>query len=513
MDDPGPGQCFTRKGWDDAPHLDEDTKARLLESYPEHQRDMRTKGLPMLGHGRIYDLSEEFITCAPFEIPDHWLLINGLDFGYDHPQAVVQLAIDMDQDCVYLTHCWKCAKVSANEAWGATKAWAEDVPTAWPHDGLQHEKGRDDAKQQKDHYQEAGFQMLADHATWDGKSNSVEQGLYELRERMQTGRFKSFRGCRPFFDEFLQYHRDDKGKIVKTQDDVLDSCFHPDTKIITDRGLIKISELSGTSGRVLSIGGKWEPYTHCTKTRENTKLIEITFSDGYRVKCTPDHRFLTISGWIRADRLHGGEVCRVSSITTEESTQSWANTTDEERSFCTGKYGKMPTGLSLKSTTYTTLMAIPSTTIFLTWSALKAACHLSRHHKGKKRPFPKAARVAVIAWQKSEEGQRRLKALGKKNIIYLLQRASYTCEQCGYVFIKKVGKNRFCSNKCKAKFYRESGQHDETRICPWCLQEYQTNKYSGTGHCSRSCDRKHWLSTPDGRAHIKRLADKKRRKE
>ena len=64
--------------------------------------------------------------------------------------------------------------------------------------------------------------MLADHATWDGKSNSVEQGLYEIRERMQTGRFKSFRGCRPFFDEFLQYHRDDKGKIVKTQDDVLD---------------------------------------------------------------------------------------------------------------------------------------------------------------------------------------------------------------------------------------------------------------------------------------------------
>ena len=223
MDEPGSGQHFTRKGWDDAPHLDEDTKARLLESYPEHQRDMRTKGLPMLGHGRIYDLSEEFITCDPFEIPDHWLLINGMDFGYDHPQSMVQLAIDLDQDCIYLTHCWKCSKVSANDAWGATKAWAEDVPTAWPHDGLQHEKGRDDAKQQKDHYQEAGFQMLAEHATWDGKSNSVEQGLYELRERMQTGRFKAFRGCRPFFDEFLQYHRDDKGKIVKTQDDVLDS--------------------------------------------------------------------------------------------------------------------------------------------------------------------------------------------------------------------------------------------------------------------------------------------------
>lgn len=231
MDEPGSGQIFIRKGWDDAPHLSEDVKTRLLESYPEHQKDMRTKGLPMLGHGRIYDLSEEFITCDPFEIPDHFLLINGMDFGYDHPQAIIQLAIDMDDDIIYLSHSWKCSKVSANDAWGACKGWAKDVPTAWPHDGLQHEKGRDDPKQQRDLYREAGFLMLADRATWDGSSISVEQGIYELRQRMQTGRFKVFRGCRDFFDEFLQYHRipvkqsgiEITSKIVKTTDDVLDS--------------------------------------------------------------------------------------------------------------------------------------------------------------------------------------------------------------------------------------------------------------------------------------------------
>ena len=157
MDNPGSGQIFMRKGWDDAPHLSEKVKKTLLESYPEHQKDMRTKGLPMLGHGRIYDLSEEFITCDPFEIPDHFLLINGMDFGYDHPQAHVQIAIDLDQDIIYLIHAWKCSKVSANDAWGAVKGWAKNVPSSWPHDGLQHEKGRDDSKQQKDHYREAGF--------------------------------------------------------------------------------------------------------------------------------------------------------------------------------------------------------------------------------------------------------------------------------------------------------------------------------------------------------------------
>lgn len=86
-----------------------------------------------------------------------------------------------------------------------------------------HEKGRDDAKQQKDHYQDAGFKMLAERATFDGSSNSVEQGIYEIRQLMQTGKFKVFRGAIEFFDEFSQYHRDEKGRIVKVRDDILDA--------------------------------------------------------------------------------------------------------------------------------------------------------------------------------------------------------------------------------------------------------------------------------------------------
>ena len=223
MDDPAPGQFFMRKGWDDAPHLSETVKENLLAQYPEHQRDMRTKGIPMLGHGRIYDMSEEYVSCDPFEIPRHWALIGGMDFGWDHPQSQVKLAIDRDSDIIYLVNTWKRERTSANDAWGATKRWQKDIPISWPHDGLMHEKGRDNSKQQADHYWDAGFNMLEDRATWDGKSNSVEQGIMELRERMTSGTFRVFRGCRDFFDEFLQYHRDDKGKIVKVRDDVLDA--------------------------------------------------------------------------------------------------------------------------------------------------------------------------------------------------------------------------------------------------------------------------------------------------
>lgn len=233
MDDPSPAQFFMKKGWNDAPHITPEKRERLLASYPEHQRKMRTEGEPMLGHGRIYDIADEFITCEPFEPPEHWEVIDGMDFGWDHPQAHVQLYLDPDNDIVYVARAWKASKVSANDAWGAVKHWAKDVPTAWPHDGLQHEKGRDDAMQQKQHYAKAGFTMLADMATWpkipDGKGgvkgggNSVEQGLYEILDRMRSGRLKIFSGLVDVLDEVRQYHRDERGKIVKVRDDLLDA--------------------------------------------------------------------------------------------------------------------------------------------------------------------------------------------------------------------------------------------------------------------------------------------------
>jgi hypothetical protein len=132
----------------------------------------------------------------------------------------------------YVAKAWKAKEVSANDAWGVVKEWGLHIPTAWPHDGLQNEKGRDDAVQQKVHYERAGFKMLPEHATWPPVSekgvmksggNSVEHGLYEIGDLMRKGKFKFFRGLTDLFAEFRQYHRDDKGKIVKTMDDLLDA--------------------------------------------------------------------------------------------------------------------------------------------------------------------------------------------------------------------------------------------------------------------------------------------------
>ncbi len=52
--------------------------------------------------------------------------------------------------------------------------------------------------------------------------NSVESGLFEVHQRLATGRLKVFKSCRPWFAEYRIYHRDEKGHIVKKNDHAMD---------------------------------------------------------------------------------------------------------------------------------------------------------------------------------------------------------------------------------------------------------------------------------------------------
>lgn len=223
MDTPTKDQYYMQAGWRDAPHMTEEKKERLLAQYPEHQRKMRSEGEPMLGHGRIYDIADEFVMCDPFEIPDFWDVIVGMDFGYDHPQAFVKLAINPDNDMIYVVNSWKAPLESAVEARNVTMPWIKNIPVAWPSDGLMHEKGVTVATQQKEHWENAGFNLLDEHATWDSGGVSVESGIYETIKRQRNGTYKIFKGQPEFMEEHRQYHRNEKGQIVKIKDDMLDA--------------------------------------------------------------------------------------------------------------------------------------------------------------------------------------------------------------------------------------------------------------------------------------------------
>lgn len=203
----------------DADHYTDEEKERIVSSYPEHEREARARGIPTMGSGRIFQIPEETVKCQPFACPDHFYVINGCDFGWDHPQAHIQLWWDKDEDIFYVARTWKQSEKKATEAYASTKKWQSNIPVAWPHDGYQHEKGGGEELREK--YEEAGFNMLPSHATWPEGGNSVEVGITEMRDLMLEGRFKVFNTCEPLFEEFRLYHRDANGKIVKLVDDIL----------------------------------------------------------------------------------------------------------------------------------------------------------------------------------------------------------------------------------------------------------------------------------------------------
>ncbi len=225
MDDNEDGQYMQTATWDDAPHLDKEARETILSLYPPYQRDMRSRGVPLMGAGLIYQHDQKDISCPRFKIPNHFFIINGMDFGWDHPQAHIQLAIDPDSGRVYVVQAWKKKEKQPFEAWKVVKHWAKGIPTAWPHDGNQHEKGS--AKQQKEYYEDEGWEMLDDHATWKDGGNGVEAGLMKLNELMGTSKFFVFDDLKDVLEEIREYHRKSMpsglSQIVKIKDDYCDA--------------------------------------------------------------------------------------------------------------------------------------------------------------------------------------------------------------------------------------------------------------------------------------------------
>jgi len=211
---------------DDAEHFTLEERERIIASYPAHEREARTKGIPTMGSGRVFPISEDLIKIEPRPIPKHWVQIGGLDFGVDHPFAAVRLAWDRDADCLYVTHTYRQKGEHKDGVWTgspvfhaqAVKAWGSWIPIAWPHDGLERDKqsGETLAAQYRSH----GLNMLEERATHEDGSNGVEAGITEMLERMQTDRFKVFAGNEEWFEEFRLYHRKD-GLIVKLIDDLM----------------------------------------------------------------------------------------------------------------------------------------------------------------------------------------------------------------------------------------------------------------------------------------------------
>ena len=101
----------------------------------------------------------------------------------------------------------------------AIRARGTKIPMAWPHDGDNEKSGGDQFAGQ---YRQHGIEMLPQPARYldQERGNSVEPGLIDMLQRMETGRFKVAPHLADWWEEFRLYHRKD-GKVVKEGDDLM----------------------------------------------------------------------------------------------------------------------------------------------------------------------------------------------------------------------------------------------------------------------------------------------------
>jgi hypothetical protein len=212
------GRIVIQAGIEDAGHFDAEQRAAIIASYPAHEREARTKGIPQLGSGKVFPVNQDDITVTAFAIPEHWVQIGGIDFGWNHPSAAVRCAWDRDTDILYVMATHRAREQTPVMFASSIRHWGQWLPLAWPHDGLQHDKGS--GEQLAAQYRAQGLNLLKVRATFNDGTSGLEAGVTEMLDRMQTGRLLVFAHLADWFEEFNIYHRKE-GLIVKLNDDLM----------------------------------------------------------------------------------------------------------------------------------------------------------------------------------------------------------------------------------------------------------------------------------------------------
>ncbi|EPT9873086.1 terminase large subunit domain-containing protein [Escherichia coli] len=146
--------------WDDAPHLTEDAKAELLAGYPAYQRELRSKGVPVLGSGAVYPFNDDEIrgNLSLDTVRDNaysYKLLWACDFGYSSsseadPSVLLLLAYSLEDDCIYAVKEWNSKQDSFKNRLAhmpehmASIIKASEFPYApliVPHDGKKQIEG------------------------------------------------------------------------------------------------------------------------------------------------------------------------------------------------------------------------------------------------------------------------------------------------------------------------------------------------------------------------------------
>jgi phage terminase large subunit-like protein len=207
------GKFVIQADWNDCPHLSAEAKAELLLSIPPYQREARSKGIPQLGSGAIYQVPESDIVVPDFEIPAHYPRAFALDVGWNRTAAIWG-ARDNETGVIFLYsehYVGHAEPILHAQSIKSRGAWIPGVC-----DPAARGRSQIDGQQLIEIYRQCGLHL-------EPAINAVEAGIYAVWQLLSSGKLKVFRSLGSWLSEFRLYQRDQDGHIVKQNDHLMDA--------------------------------------------------------------------------------------------------------------------------------------------------------------------------------------------------------------------------------------------------------------------------------------------------
>lgn len=226
-------------GWDDVPHLEDAAQAELLAETPPWLREARSKGIPSLGAGAIYPIPLDQIEVEPFAIPHWWPRAYALDVGWNWT-AALWMAYDRETSTRYLWGEYKAAEALPQIHASAIQARGKWIPGLI--DPAANNRGQRDGERIMADYSAEGLELSP-------ANNAVEAGLVGCWRDLSIGRIKVFKTLVRFKEEYRVYRRDEKGKVVKKNDHLMD-CM----RYLYNSGfdVMKVKPAASTASKVIA---------------------------------------------------------------------------------------------------------------------------------------------------------------------------------------------------------------------------------------------------------------------
>ncbi|EAQ0496828.1 hypothetical protein CTP45_07770 [Salmonella enterica] len=203
--------------WDVPERFTPEGIKELLADIPSWQRDMRAKGLPVVGKGAVFEFADSDIEIHDFDIipQPHWKVIGGLDIGHINDPTVITITYhDTDNDRYILAKEWVLdgseeARSARGIAHVLLNSEFRNVPLQVPPDAGRNSQAVETVAKLLIEYgvnvipitfsNPADYDLNIHYTPKSRNPRKIEPGLAIMRDLMSKGKYKVSNACGEWF--------------------------------------------------------------------------------------------------------------------------------------------------------------------------------------------------------------------------------------------------------------------------------------------------------------------------